>query len=119
MKALGFFVFLSILQNPIHDVKVYVYHAVESQTDSTPYITSNNFKINQDNPYSDRIIAVSQDLLEIYPYGSQVTVHIPGSSYSGTYTVQDIMNSRHKNSIDILINLDMPLICTNGKICLI
>ena len=38
-----------------------IYHAVPSQTDSTPFITASNKQINKENPQGHRWIAVSRD----------------------------------------------------------
>ena len=38
-----------------------IYHAVKGQTDSTPFITASNSRINQRNPAEHRWIAVSRD----------------------------------------------------------
>jgi len=84
-----------------------VYHAVVEQCNSDPGHTASMFKLDLENPYSHKIIAVSRDLLPKYPFGTIVKVE--GTSYDGTYQVQDVLNKRYKNCIDILINLDMPI----------
>ena len=84
-----------------------VYNAVPEQTNSDPEHTAFMFKLDLDNPYKHRIIAVSRDLLEKYPKGTKVVIR--GTSYDGVYTVMDKMNKRYTKRIDILINEDMPI----------
>lgn len=85
-----------------------VYHAVPEQTNSDPSHTASMFKLDLKNPYKHRIIAVSRDLLDKFPYGTKVVVSGVGK-YSGIYTVHDTMNKRYKKRIDILINKGMKL----------
>ena len=89
------------------NVHATVYHAVVEQTNSDPLHTAFMFKIDLKNPYKHRIIAVSRDLLPLYPNGTKVLV--TGTDYDGIYTVRDKMNKRYKNRIDILINKGMRL----------
>ena len=87
-------------------VAVTVYHAVEEQCDSTPDITASGFKIDLSNPYAQRIIAISRDLKHEFPFGTKVRIAGIGK-YSGIWTVQDVMNKRWTNKIDLLINPGM------------
>ena len=84
-----------------------VYNAVPEQTNSDPGHTASMFKLDLSNPYKHRIIAVSRDLLKKYPMGTRVS--IKGTSYDGIYVVEDKMNKRYENRIDILINQDMQI----------
>lgn len=84
-----------------------VYNAVPEQCNEDPSHTAFMFKLDLDNPYKHRIIAVSRDLLKKYPKGTQVV--IKGTNYDGVYTVMDKMNKRYTKRIDILINEDMPI----------
>ena len=95
--------------NPEKRVHATVYHAVEEQCNSDPGHTAFNFELDLDNPFKHRIIAVSRDLLDEYPKGTQVYVGGVGE-YSGVYMVMDKMNKRYTDRIDILINVGMPLI---------
>jgi 3D (Asp-Asp-Asp) domain-containing protein len=80
-----------------------VYNAVPMQTDDTPLITASGAKITKGKPYEHRWLAVSRDLLDDYPFGS--IVYITGvGKYNGYWKVQDVMNKRYKNSIDLLVN---------------
>ena len=81
-------------------VTLTTYKANESETDSTPNITASGFKIT--NPKKHRIIAVSRDLKKKYKFGQKIRI-VGAGKYSGTYRVQDVMNKRYKNRIDILI----------------
>ena len=81
-------------------VTLTTYRASEAETDSTPNITASGFKIT--NPKKHRIIAVSRDLKKKYKFGQKIRI-VGAGKYSGTYKVQDVMNKRYKNRIDILI----------------
>lgn len=78
-----------------------VYNPVKGQTDSTPDRTSIGAKIDTHNPLKHRWIALSQDLLKEYPYGSYVLISGTGI-YDGKWRVMDCMNARYKNSADVL-----------------
>lgn len=75
------------------------------QTDSTPNITASGHKLDSLNPRRHRIIAISRDLKKKYKFGTKVKIMDAGS-YNGVYVVEDVMNKRYKNRIDILINPD-------------
>ena len=81
-------------------VTVTTYTPSIEETDSTPLITASGFKIT--NPKKHRIIAVSRDLKKKYKFGQKIRI-VGAGKYSGTYKVQDVMNKRYKNRIDILI----------------
>lgn len=84
-------------------VTVTTYTTSESETDSTPLLTASGFKINGSNPFRHRIIAVSRDLKRKYKFGQKVRIRGAGR-YDGTYVVRDVMHSRWRKKIDILIN---------------
>ena len=86
-------------------VTVTTYTTSESETDSTPLLTASGFKINGSNPFRHRIIAVSRDLKRKYKFGQKVRIRGAGR-YDGTYVVRDVMHSRWRKKIDILINPD-------------
>jgi 3D (Asp-Asp-Asp) domain-containing protein len=87
-----------------HDVVTLTTYSVsEGETDSTPLITASGFKINPTNPKRHRIIAVSRDLKRKYKFGQRVKITNAGK-YNGEYVIRDLMHSRWKNKIDILIN---------------
>lgn len=91
----------------VYVVTATVYHAVEGQCDESPLVTASGAKISSaDTAYDHRYIAVSSDLLDVFPYGTKVEVSGCGE-LDGVYTVEDTMNRRYKGYIDLLINPDM------------
>jgi 3D (Asp-Asp-Asp) domain-containing protein len=86
-------------------VTVTTYTASTNETDSTPLITASGFKLDSLNPAKHRIIAVSRDLKNKWKFGTRVKI-LNAGIYNGIYHIQDVMNKRFKNRIDILINLD-------------
>jgi len=104
---LFFIVLVTFLGNKESRVTCTVYNAVPEQTNSDPEHTASMFKLDLSNPYKHRIIAVSRDLLEDFPIHSRV--RIEGTDYDGEYVVEDKMNKRYTNRIDILINKGMPI----------
>ena len=84
-----------------------MYHAVEGQCDASPLVTASGAKIESaESAYDHRYLAVSRDLLDVFPYGTMVEVSGCGE-LDGVYTVADTLNKRYKGYIDILINPDM------------
>ena len=84
-------------------VKVTTYTTDPKQTDSSPYVTASGYKLDKKNPKKHRIIAVSRDIKRKLKFGDRVKVTGVGK-YSGIYVVEDVMNKRFRNRIDILIN---------------
>lgn len=94
-------------EREIYVVTATVYHAVEGQCDDSPLVTASGAKISSaESAYDHRYIAVSRDLLDVFPYGTMVEVTGCGE-LNGEYIVADTMNRRYKGYIDILINPDM------------
>lgn len=89
-------------------VTVTVYHAVAEQCNADYLHTASMFKLDKNNQYKHKIVAVSRDLLNVYPYGSQIVVNGTGI-YDGVWNVEDTMNKRYTNHIDLLINTDMKI----------
>ena len=84
-----------------------IYHAVEGQTDSTPFVTASGKHINPNNPAGHRWIAVSRDLEPLgFVFGRKVMITGAGQM-DGVYTVQDRMNKRWTMRIDFLVNESM------------
>ena len=84
-----------------------VYHAVPEQCDSDCLVTASGASISSaESAYDHRYIAVSRDLLDVFPYGTKVEV-VGCGELDGVYTVADTLNKRYKGYIDILINPDM------------
>lgn len=84
-------------------VTVTTYNATKAQTDNTPLLTSCGFKIDSLNPYRQKIIGLSRDLLEEFYYGEKVILQNCGK-FNGEYTVLDCANSRLIRTVDICIN---------------
>jgi 3D (Asp-Asp-Asp) domain-containing protein len=79
------------------------YTVSESETDSSPTITASGFRLSKTNPKKHRVIAVSRDLKKKLRFGDKVRVTGIGK-LSGVYVVRDLMHSRWRKKIDILIN---------------
>jgi len=96
----------STLNNELQRVFVTatIYHAVEEQTDSTPNITASGYEINMADPLSDRIIAVSWDLENVYGFKMGDMVYVSGTGVlDGIWFVRDRMNKRFRKRIDFLV----------------
>lgn len=95
------------VESEVYVVTATVYHAVEGQCDDSPLVTASGAKISSaESAYEHRYLAVSRDLLDVFPYGTMVEVSGCGE-LDGVYTVADTLNKRYKGYIDILINPDM------------
>jgi 3D (Asp-Asp-Asp) domain-containing protein len=85
-------------------VTVTTYTTDPGETDEEPLITASGFKLDSLNPRRHKIIAISRDLKKRYPFGSKVRVTGLGKKYDGVYRVEDVMHSRWRKKIDLLIN---------------
>lgn len=95
------------VEREVYVVTATVYHAVPEQCDSDCLVTASGASISSaESAYDHRYIAVSRDLLDVFPYGTMVEVSGCGE-LDGVYTVADTLNKRYKGYIDILINPDM------------
>ena len=93
----------TIKDNNLYEtVTLTTYSPSLQECDSTPHITASGFKINPKNPKKHRIIAISRDLKKKLPFGTVVKITGAGK-FNGDYVVEDIMNKRYKNRIDLLI----------------
>ena len=91
----------------VYVVTATVYHAVEGQCDDSPLVTASGARISSaESAYEHRYLAVSRDLLDVFPYGTMVEVSGCGE-LDGIYCVVDTMAKRFKGYIDLLINPDM------------
>jgi len=101
-------------------VTLTIYSPSTSQTDSTPNLTASGFKIDTTNPSKHRIIAVSRDLKKKgWGFGKKVRIKKAGK-FNGVYTIRDLMNKRHKNRIDILVDdEEKPVKLKNVEVTLI
>ena len=88
------------------NVTLTTYSASAAETDSTPNITASGFRIDDENAANHRIVAISRDLKRKgWKFNKKVKVSGAGK-YNGVYTIKDLMNSRHRKRVDILINKD-------------
>ena len=88
-------------------VTVTIYHADPKQTDSTPFITASNARIDSLNPAKHRWIAVSRDLEPLgFTFGACVLIKGISKELDGEWEVQDRMNKRWTKRIDLLVNTD-------------
>ena len=100
-------VYIEVESEVTYVVTATVYHAVEGQCDDSPLVTASGARISSaESAYDHRYIAVSRDLLDVFPYGTKVEVSGCGE-LDGIYWVEDTMNRRYKGYIDLLINPDM------------
>jgi 3D (Asp-Asp-Asp) domain-containing protein len=100
-------VYVEVESEVTYVVTATVYHAVAGQCDDSPLVTASGARISSaESAYDHRYLAVSRDLLDVFPYGTMVEVSGCGE-LDGVYTVVDTLNKRYKGYIDILINPDM------------
>lgn len=100
-------------------VSVTMYTVDEEQTDSTPLMTASGFRIDSLRPKKHKIIAVSRDLKKKLKFGQKVRIEGIGK-WDGIYRVEDLMHSRWKNKIDILINPgDKPVSFKRARLYLV
>lgn len=100
-------VYIEVESEVTYVVTATVYHAVPEQCDDSPLVTASGAKIKSaESAYEHRYLAVSRDLLDVFPYGTMVEVSGCGE-LDGIWVVQDTMNRRYKGYIDLLINPDM------------
>ncbi|MDL2345571.1 hypothetical protein QOL99_15650, partial [Deinococcus sp. MIMF12] len=76
------------------------YNSLAAQTDSTPFITATGTRTRPG------VVALSRDLLRVFPYGSRITVEDLSGKYNHllrgrVFYVEDTMAARKTNSIDI------------------
>ncbi|WP_034383261.1 3D domain-containing protein [Deinococcus sp. YIM 77859] len=76
------------------------YNSTPGQTDSTPFITATGTRTRPG------VVALSRDLLRIFPYGSKIMIEDLSGRYNNLFKgrvfyVEDTMAARKTNSIDI------------------
>lgn len=91
--------------HPAIYVTATTYNAEIKQTDSTPKMTSAMYHIGK-NPFKHRYLALSRDLLKVFPYGTEVRLKGTGI-YDGIYIVADLLNTRYRRRVDILLSKGM------------
>jgi 3D (Asp-Asp-Asp) domain-containing protein len=89
-----------------------MYNAVKKQCDSNPFETANGSIINPKKASEYKWIAMSRNLLKrwkgVCNYGDKIK--LIGTKYKdGIYTINDCMNKRFKNKIDILETEGTPI----------
>lgn len=100
-------VYVEVESEVTYVVTATVYHAVPEQCDSDCLVTASGARISSaESAYEHRYLAVSRDLLDVFPYGTMVEVSGCGE-LDGIYCVVDTMAKRFKGYIDLLINPDM------------
>ncbi len=84
-------------------LKATYYNPVQAQCDGNPLITATGYRINIGKLKKGelKVVALSRDLLKIYPYNSEIYVHSP-AHLKGCWRVEDTMNKRFSNRIDFL-----------------
>ena len=108
MKTLFITLFFLMVGTESDVVVATVYNAVPEQTNSDPSHTASMFKLDLEDPYKHRIVAVSRDLLKKYPMGTKIRIQGTGR-YDGIWHVEDKMNKRYSKRIDLLINTNMSI----------
>ena len=83
-------------------VTVTTWNPTKSQTDDSPHLTACGFRIDTINPYKQKIIGLSRDLLKHFYYGEKVRLENCGK-FNGIYTVVDCGNKRLVRTVDICI----------------
>ena len=78
------------------------WNPTKAQCDDSPDRTACNFLIDTLNPYKQRIIGLSNDLLPHFYYGEKVKLENCGR-FSGYYTVVDCGAKRLVRTVDICI----------------
>lgn len=97
-------------------VTTYTIQSAGIRPDTISTTTASGFEINERNPRAHRIIAISRDLRKKYGFGQKVRIEGTGI-YDGIYVVRDLMDSRWRKRIDILINdVDKQIKIYNVKI---
>jgi len=77
-------------------VRATAYNSEVGQTDNSPFITATGTRVRPG------VIALSRDLLRVFPYGTRVTLHDSAGLLNGrVFIVEDTMNVRMANTIDI------------------
>lgn len=104
--------------NPSVKVKATYYNPDKGQTDSSPFITACNYRIDPDDPDKHRYVALSRDLIRPTEWHSEEsgynpdapfafgdTIFVEGSEvFDGFWIVADSMNKRYENRIDFLVD---------------
>lgn len=74
------------------------YNSLAAQTDSTPHITATGTRTRPG------VVALSRDLLRVFPYGTRVTIQDLSGKYNFSgrvFIVEDTMHQRKTNQVDV------------------
>ena len=95
---------IEVKEVPYQKLKATYYNPTSGQCDATPLVTGSGYRINLAKLKKGdiKVVAVSRDLLKVYPYGSTIYVHQP-VHLRGHYKVEDTMNKRFTNRVDFLV----------------
>ena len=94
-----------------YSVEATCYNCVKKQTDKTPFITADGFKLDSIHPFKNRVIGMTRDLLVEFgggPFCFGDTVMVMGTwVYDGKWVVHDTGGDKIKNRIDFCIDNKM------------
>lgn len=81
-------------------VRATAYNSLAGQTDSTPFITATGTRTRPG------VVALSRDMLRLFPYGTRITIEDLSGRYNNllrgrTFIVEDTMAARKTGSLDI------------------
>lgn len=81
-------------------VRATAYNSLVGQTDSTPFITATGTRTRPG------VVALSRDMLRLFPYGTRITIEDLSGRYNNllrgrTFIVEDTMAARKTGSLDI------------------
>jgi len=94
-----------LLSLPIQDtVTATTYKLTAAENGPYGNHLASGFKANMKHPGLNRVIAVSPDLLDSFPFHSYVIIKGVGKRFDGIWKVEDIMNKRFTKRIDLLID---------------
>lgn len=85
------------------EVTLTTYTIEVRQTDADPLTTASGMKLDKRNPRKHKVVAISRDLKAYFNFGDTLVLTNAGA-LDGVYCVQDVMNKRFTNKIDILLN---------------
>ncbi|THF88802.1 hypothetical protein E7T09_06410 [Deinococcus sp. KSM4-11] len=90
----------SPIRGKVAIVRATAYNSVPGQTDATPFITATGTRTRPG------VVALSRDLLRLFPYGTKVMIEDLSGRYSAQFSgrvfiVEDTMAVRKTNSLDI------------------
>jgi 3D (Asp-Asp-Asp) domain-containing protein len=99
---------INIVLERLKNVTATVYRANIKECDGDYLTTASGLRLDSLNQYKHRVIAISTDLKRHLSWGDSVYV-VGVGIYNGWWQVNDAMNSRWRNKVDLLINSDMPI----------